>query len=101
EPSKVISDQYKASIVLTADGKAYTGRIVAESADSLTVVTDPEDATKAVTIPRSDVTEIQTSSQSLMPKGLIDTLNEEEVLDLVAYTLSRDKGNGGRFKKKK
>jgi putative heme-binding domain-containing protein len=101
EPSKVISDQYKASIVLTADGKAYTGRIVAESADSLTVVTDPEDATKAVTIPRSDVTEIQTSSQSLMPKGLLDTLNEEEVLDLVAYTLSRDKGNGGRFKKKK
>jgi hypothetical protein len=36
-----------------------------------------------------------------MPKGLIDTLSEEEVLDLIAYTLSRDKGNGGRFKKKK
>jgi len=101
EPSKVISDQYKASIVLTAGGRAYTGRIVAESPDSLTVVTDPEDATKAVTIPRSDVEEIQTSSQSLMPKGLIDTLNEEEVLDLLAYTLSRDKGNGGRFRKKK
>jgi putative heme-binding domain-containing protein len=101
EPSKVISDQYKASIVLTRGGKAHTGRIVAESADSITVVTDPEDATKAVTIPRSDVEEIQTSSQSLMPKGLIDTLSEEEVLDLIAYTLSRDKGNGGRFRKKK
>jgi len=101
EPSKVISDQYKASIVLTRGGRAHTGRIVAESADSITVVTDPEDATKSVTIPRSDIEEIQTSSQSLMPKGLIDTLNEEEVLDLLAYTLSRDKGNGGRFKKKK
>jgi hypothetical protein len=25
-----------------------------------------------------------------MPKGLLDPLNESEVLDLLAYTLSRD-----------
>src|SRR5439155_9304150 len=30
EPSKVISDQYKASVVKTADGKTLTGRIVSE-----------------------------------------------------------------------
>lgn len=34
-----------------------------------------------------------------MPAGLLDTLSEEEVLDLLAYTLSRDKSNDRRFRK--
>ena len=36
EPSKVISDQYRASIVTTDSGKVYTGRIVNETKDTLT-----------------------------------------------------------------
>jgi putative heme-binding domain-containing protein len=99
-PSKVVSDQYKASIVQTADGRVVTGRIVSESADAITVVTDPEDATKFAVIKRSDIEEILPSSESLMPKGLLDQLGEAEVLDLLAYVLSRDKPNDGRFKRK-
>ena len=34
-----------------------------------------------------------------MPKGLLDQLNEAEVLDLLAYTLSRGNKNDARFKK--
>jgi putative heme-binding domain-containing protein len=100
-PSKVVSDQYKGSIVQTADGRAVTGRIVSESPEKITVVTDPENATKFVEIRRSDIDEIQPASESLMPKGLLDQLNETEVLDLVAYTLSRDKPNAPYFRKKK
>jgi putative heme-binding domain-containing protein len=88
-PSKVVSDQYKASIVQTADGRVVTGRIVSESPEKLVVVTDPEDATKFVEIARADVEEITTSPTSLMPQGLLDQLNEAEVLDLLAYVLSR------------
>jgi len=98
-PSKVVSDQYKASIVQTAQGKVYTGRIVSESPESITIVTDPEDATKFAEIKRSDIEEILPSSESLMPKGLLDQLNESEVLDLLAYTLSRGNKKDGRFKK--
>jgi putative heme-binding domain-containing protein len=98
-PSKVVSDQYKASIVQTAEGKVYTGRIVSESPETITVVTDPEDATKFVEIKRSDIEEILASNESLMPKGLLDQLNESEVLDLLAYTLSRGNKGDGRFKK--
>ena len=98
-PSKVVSDQYKASIVQTAEGKVYTGRIVSESPEKITVVTDPEDATKFVEIKRSDIEEILASNESLMPKGLLDPLNESEVLDLLAYTLSRGNKGDGRFKK--
>jgi putative heme-binding domain-containing protein len=100
QPSKVVSDQYKASVVQTADGRVVTGRIVSESADAITVVTDPENATKFATIKRSEIEEILPSSESLMPKGLLDQLGEAEVLDLLAYVLARDKPNDGRFKRK-
>jgi putative heme-binding domain-containing protein len=99
EPSRVVSDQYRASVVQTADGKVVTGRIVAESPERITVVTDPEDATKIVEIPRSAIEEITPSTTSLMPAGLMDQLNESEVLDLVAYVLSRDKKKDPRFRK--
>ncbi len=99
-PSKVISDQYKASIVQTADGKVASGRIVSESPEKLTIVTDPEDATKFVELARSDVEEILPATESLMPKGLLDQLNDREVLDLLAYVLSRDRPQDARFKKK-
>jgi putative heme-binding domain-containing protein len=98
-PSKVVSDQYKASIVQTANGKVFTGRIVSESPEKITLVTDPEDATKFAEINRSDIEEILPSGESLMPKGLLDPLNEAEVLDLLAYTLSRGNRNDARFKK--
>ena len=50
-------------------------------------------------IPRSEIDEIIPAVESLMPKGLIDTLNEQEVLDLLAYTLSRGNQSDARFKK--
>jgi putative heme-binding domain-containing protein len=99
EPSKVVSDQYKASVIQTADGRVVTGRIVVESPESITIVTDPEDATKFTVINRSDIEEIAAATESLMPRGLLDQLNEREVLDLLAYTLSRDKPRDGRFRK--
>jgi putative heme-binding domain-containing protein len=99
-PSKVVSDQYKASTVQTADGKVVSGRIVNESPEAITIVTDPEDATKFVTLARADIEEILPATESLMPKGLLDQLNDREVLDLLAYTLSRDRPQDARFKKK-
>jgi mono/diheme cytochrome c family protein len=72
---------------------------VAEDEDWLTIVTDPEDATKFARVPRADVEEIVSSATSLMPAGLLDQLNEQEVLDLVAYVLSRGNPEDGRFKR--
>jgi putative heme-binding domain-containing protein len=99
EPSKVVSDQYKASIVPTADGRVVSGRIVSETPEKIVIVTDPEDATKFAEIKREDIEEILPAAESLMPKGLLDQLNEEEVLDLLAYTLARGKPKDPRFKK--
>ena len=99
-PSKAVSDQYQAHVIQTVNGKVYTGRIISESENDVTVVTDPEDATKFAVIQRDDIEEMFAANQSLMPAGLLDQLNEEEVLDLLAYTLSRGKGNSPLFRKK-
>lgn len=99
DPSKVISDQYKASIVSTNDGKSHTGRIVNDSKDSITMVVDAENASKVVEIKKSDIDETVASKVSLMPKDLLKTLNEDEVLDLLAYLLSRGNAQDALFQK--
>lgn len=45
------------------------------------------------------ITAILPASESLMPKGLLDRLNEREVLDLVAYTPARGGRGDPRFRK--
>lgn len=99
DPSKVISDQYKASVIETKAGKIITGRIVSESKETITIVTDPENATKNVEIKKSDVETNEPSKVSLMPKDLLKTLNEDEVRDLLAYLLSRGNPSDAMFKK--
>ncbi len=98
EPSKIVSDQYRASVLATNSGKVYTGRIVGESPTKLTVLIDPEDSSKVVEIPRSDIDETQPSKVSIMPEKLLDPLSPAEVLDLFAYLLSRGDPNDPMFK---
>ena len=65
---------------------------------TVTVLTDPEDSTKVKEIKRSEVEEIKPSTVSLMPNDLLKPLNQEEVLDLMAYLLSRGDPNHPMFK---
>ncbi|HTU16547.1 MAG TPA: c-type cytochrome [Gemmataceae bacterium] len=99
EPSKVVSDQYRASVVTTNSGKMYTGRIVNETKDKLTILLDPEDSTKIAEVKKSAVEEVKPSPVSVMPEGLLKALNENEVLDLLAYLLSRGDRQSPMFRK--
>jgi putative heme-binding domain-containing protein len=99
DPSKVVSDQYKATVVATSDGKSLTGRVVSETGDTVTLLVDPENSSKIVTLKRTDIDEMATSTLSLMPKDLLITLNKDEVLDLLAYILSRGDKNHAMFRK--
>jgi len=97
DPSKVVSDQYRASIIVTTKGQTYAGRIVNERDGNLTVLTDPEDISKVAEIPAAEVDDVRPSAVSLMPKDLLKPLNESEVLDLLAYLLSRGDPNDAMF----
>jgi putative heme-binding domain-containing protein len=88
-PSKAISDQYAASIITTTDGRVITGRIVNLGADTLYVMTNMLDPSQLTRVDRRKVESTATSKVSMMPEGLLDTFQEGEVLDLIAYLLSR------------
>ena len=50
-------------------------------------------------VKRADIEEITRSPVSLMPEGLLNTLKEDEVLDLMAYLLSRGDRQNAMFKR--
>ncbi len=93
EPNKEISDQYAATIFLTESGKAIEGRVANMNGNVINVVTNmlaPGDFTN---IERDDIAEQRPSKNSMMPGGLLDTFNPEEVFDILAYIKSG--GNAG------
>src|SRR5262249_55690878 len=89
EPSKEISDQYAAVEILTNKGRRLTGRIVNLNNDNIMINTDMEDPNAIASVRRKDVDEMKTSKISMMPTGLLDGFKEDEVVDLMAYLLSR------------
>lgn len=98
EPSKVISDQYAAVEIETAQGTIVTGRIVNLHGETININTDMLNPNAIKGVRRKDIESMKTSKVSMMPEGLIDTLNQEEVLDLMAYLMSRGKRDAKMFK---
>ncbi len=88
-PSKVISDQYGAVSIATTDGKVITGRIMNLNGDNITINTNMLDPSAQVNVNVTKIEETRPSTVSMMPEGLLSTLNEDEISDLVAYLLSR------------
>jgi putative heme-binding domain-containing protein len=97
-PSKVISDQYGAIMVQTNDGRTVVGRIMNLHGDTMTLNTNMLDPNAQVNIDRTKIEETRPSPLSLMPEGLLNTLDREEVLDLLAYLLSRGDRDNAMFR---
>jgi putative heme-binding domain-containing protein len=89
EPDKVISDQYAAIVVETTSGKVITGRIVNYIGDEIRMNTNMLEPDETEDFQRDEVEDIYPSKTSMMPTGLLNTLNEDEILDLMAFLLSR------------
>jgi putative heme-binding domain-containing protein len=99
EPSKEISDQYAAVEIRTSDERVVVGRIVNLNNDNVMVNTDMFNPGATVNVDRKLIESMRQSKVSMMPTGLLDTLKEDEVLDLLAYMLSRGDRTGAMFKK--
>ncbi len=97
-PSKVISDQYEAVQIATSDGRVVTGRIMNLHNDAITVNTNMLDPSAQVNVDRKQIEEIKPSPVSMMPQGLLNTLNRDEIADLVAYLMSRGDRNSPLFR---
>ncbi len=88
EPSKVVSDQYEATVFVTDSGKQIVGRVVNLNQDALMVSENMLNPGKLTTILRGEVEEMFTSKTSMMPNGLLNNLTKEEIRDLIAYLRS-------------
>ncbi|MGL6076670.1 MAG: c-type cytochrome [Fimbriiglobus sp.] len=99
DPSKEVSDQYGAVQVVTLDGKVITGRIVNLNGDDIKINTDMLNPNGQVSVNRNNIDEMKPSKLSMMPTGLFDTFNAEELVDIMAYLLSRGDRDHKYFKK--
>jgi putative heme-binding domain-containing protein len=87
EPSKVISDQYGSEEIQLADGSTLVGRAYAENG-KLVVTADPRNPEEFTAVALDQVKGRKPYPVSLMPAGMINPLNRDELLDLVAYLQS-------------
>ncbi|HUR54150.1 MAG TPA: c-type cytochrome, partial [Gemmataceae bacterium] len=99
DPSKEVSDQYGAVEIRTLSGRLVVGRIVNLNNNEIQVNTNMLDPGTNAKVDRNDVESMKPSKLSMMPAGLMDTFKEDEVLDLMAYMLSRGDRKNKMFAK--
>jgi putative heme-binding domain-containing protein len=98
EPSAKIDDKYRTHVFSTKSGKVVTGMILEESPRRITLIENPLAKTAPVSLDRDEIDERSRSSTSIMPKGLLDKLTSEEVLDLIAYIAARGDSKAPLFR---
>ena len=93
-PSKVIAEGFATTEIETTSGQVVIGRVVRE--DDQVVVVLPQTATaEAASLRKSDIRRRELSRISNMPTGILNTLQESQILDLLAYLIcDGDEGSG-------
>ncbi len=99
DPSKEISDQYRATVFELVDGTILAGKMINMFGDSINVSTDIFDPSKITKLPLASIKSQKLSPVSEMPPALVYPLNKNEVLDLLAYLLSRGDAQAPMFAK--
>ncbi len=99
EPSKVLSEQYRMTVFTMKDGSVTAGRISQENDDTVVVMTHSFDPAVTAVISKPDIKSREFSKVSLMPPGLLNTFNQDEILDLLAYLESMGDENHPVFSK--
>lgn len=80
-PSEVMQESYQLVIVTTRDGRTLSGTVAAEDNQQLTLRMVGQDSI----VTKSEILSREKSPISMMPEGLLKTLKDDEVRDLIAY----------------
>lgn len=89
-PNGDIQDDYKTVVITTNDGRTYSGTIVSENERNVTLRVVGQDP---IAISTSKIQNMEHTSKSMMPEGLLNTLTDAEVLDLIAYLKALNRPN--------
>ncbi|MEW6157372.1 MAG: c-type cytochrome, partial [Verrucomicrobiota bacterium] len=84
DPSGIVPDTYRMSVIDLKDGRVLNGIIGAKTEKTIAIQTP----TEQLTLEKSEIETIAESKLSLMPEGLLESFNEQQVSDLIAYLMS-------------
>ena len=82
DPSGRIEPEYRSYIVITDDGRTFTGLLVSESPTSVTL---RKEKGASESILRKDIDVIKASEVSLMPSNLHEKTSPQDVADLIGF----------------
>jgi putative membrane-bound dehydrogenase-like protein len=83
DPSAIVPADYQVSNLELKDDRSLTGIVVARNERTIELQMQNE----RLTIDRSEIKELQQGTLSLMPEGLLETLHDDEIRDLIAYLM--------------
>jgi putative heme-binding domain-containing protein len=89
EPSWRIDEKYQSYAFELKDGKRLTAVILEETPTQVKLIENPLAKAEPIVLAKTDIVGREKSPVSMMPKGLLDKLTREEILDLLAYVASR------------
>jgi putative heme-binding domain-containing protein len=84
EPNAEVDPKYLSTLVVTDEGKSFTGLLVSENDEALVIF----DGKEKKTIPLDSIDERVQLKQSSMPEGLAATISPPELLDVIEYLKS-------------
>ena len=81
DPNAVIGQNYQVTEIESTDGETVSGLFVSESETGVILRT----LTDNITIDKDTIADRKLANQSMMPEGLLDGLNERQVIELLKY----------------
>jgi len=84
DPSASVADNYRVTLFQMADGMLVSGVAILEDSTTITVQTNQD----KIVLEKADIESRKPSKQSLMPEGLLDALDDQAKIDLMAYLKS-------------
>lgn len=83
-PSKVVEEKYRVVVVTRTDGAQVAGSLESENDENVILKPTPL-SPETIGIGKSQIAKREVSLLSQMPAGLLDSLEAEQILDLLAF----------------
>ncbi|MEZ0276772.1 MAG: c-type cytochrome, partial [Roseimicrobium sp.] len=81
DPSAMVAADYRMTVMTLKDGRILSGNIAAKTQRTVTLKMVGQETT----VERTEIAKQEEFPMSLMPEGLLLTLNEQQQRDLIAY----------------
>jgi putative heme-binding domain-containing protein len=101
QPNLVVSDQFEQHELKMKDGSVVMGRIVVDEKDAYSLVQSGLEPLKLKKVNKAEVASRKASKLSMMPPGLANSMNADELKDLVAYFVSQGNNRHPVYKRPK